>query len=64
MKRALLSAFACTSRPAKDPGPAQKAGSAMDRGAERAQESTEKAGHKLSEKAEKASDKIKRKTSD
>ena len=61
---ALVICFACsTEKPAKDPGPAQKAGAAVDQGAEDAEESAKKAGDKVGEATEKAGDKIQEKTS-
>lgn len=57
--------FSCNSQKrATDPGPAQKAGAAIDESAADAKDSTEKAGKKVGAAAEKAGDKIKEKTSD
>jgi hypothetical protein len=57
--------LACsTEKPANDPGPAQKAGAAIDHGAEDAKESAKKAGNKVGEATEKAGDKIQEKTGD
>jgi hypothetical protein len=57
--------FACSSqKPANDPGPAQKAGAAVDQGAEDAKESSKKAANKVGEATEKAGDKIQEKTGD
>jgi hypothetical protein len=53
-----------TEKPANDPGPAQKAGAAVDQGAHDAKESAKKAGHKVGEATEKAGDKIQEKTGD
>ena len=62
---ALLVCFACsTNKPANDPGPAQKAGAAVDEGAEDAKESAKKAGNKVGEETEKAGDKLEEKTGD
>lgn len=61
----LLACFACsTDKPAKDPGPAQKAGAAVDRGSNDAQESAKEAGQKAADTAQKAGDKIQEKTGD
>ena len=58
-------AFACSSQKhAEEPGPAQKAGAAVDEGAHDAKESAKEAGHKVGEATEKAGDKIEEKTSD
>ena len=62
---ALVACFACsTNKPANDAGPAQKAGAAVDQGAEDAKESAKKAGNKVGEATEKAGDKIQEKTGD
>ncbi|MES1173622.1 MAG: hypothetical protein ABUL62_04765 [Myxococcales bacterium] len=62
---ALLVCFACShDKPANDPGPAQKAGAALDRGAEDAKEGTKKAANKVGDATEKAGDKIQEKTGD
>ena len=56
---------ACSSqKPVNDPGPAQKAGAAVDEGAEDAKESAKEAGKKVGEATEKAGDKIQEKTGD
>lgn len=49
-------------KPANDPGPAQKAGAAIDEGAEDAKESAKKAGKKVGEATEKAGDKLQEKS--
>jgi len=57
--------FACSrDKPANDPGPAQKAGAAVDRGAEDAKEAAKKAGQKVGEATEKAGDKLQEKSGD
>jgi len=62
---AVLIFAACSSqKPVNDPGPAQKAGAAVDQGAEDAKESAKKAGEKVGEATEKAGDKIKEKSGD
>jgi hypothetical protein len=62
---ALALCFACSSnKPANNPGPAQKAGAAVDQGAEDAKESAKKAGDKVGEATEKAGDKIQEKSGD
>ena len=57
-------AFACSSqKPANDPpGPAQKAGAAVDEAAEDTKEGAEKAVHKVGEATEKTGEKIQEKT--
>ena len=68
----LLSLFTCfalsigcsTNKPANDAGLAQKAGAAVDEGAEDAKESAQEAGEKVGEATEKAGDKIQEKTGD
>jgi len=70
MKSRLLAVAACcvlacacsTQKPAHEPGPAEKAGAAVDEGAEDVKESAKKAGHKVGEATEKAGDKIQEKT--
>ena len=58
-------AIACsTNKPANDAGPAQKAGAAVDEGAEDAKESAKEAGEKVGEATEKAGDKIQEKSGD
>lgn len=58
-------AFGCsTSKPANDPGPAQKAGAAVDEGARDAKDSAKKAGKKVGEATEKAGDKLEEKSGD
>jgi hypothetical protein len=58
-------ALACSSnKPANNPGPAEKAGATVDRGADDAKESAKEAGHKVGEATEKAGDKIQDKTGD
>ncbi len=58
-------AFACSSnKPAHDPGPAQKAGAAVDKGASDAKESAKEAGKKVGEATEKAGDKLQEKSGD
>ena len=50
-------ALACsTNKPAKDAGPAEKAGAAVDEGARDAKESAKEAGEKVGEATEKAGD--------
>jgi hypothetical protein len=62
---ALFASFACsTNKPANDAGPAQKAGAAVDQGAEDAKEAAKKAGHRVGEATEKAGDKVQEKTRD
>jgi hypothetical protein len=62
---ALIACYACsTSKPANDPGPAQKAGAAVDEGAEDAKESAKEAGDKVGDATEKAGDKIQEKSGD
>jgi hypothetical protein len=62
---ALVACFACsTEKPANDPGPAQKAGAAVDQGAQDAKESAKEAGNKVGNATEKAGDKIQEKTGD
>lgn len=57
--------FGCTSnKPANDPGPAQKAGAAIDEGAHDAKESAKDAGEKVGEATEKAGDKLQEKSGD
>ncbi len=53
-----------TSRPANDPGPAQKAGAAVDEGARDAKESAKEAGEKVGEASEKAGAKLQEKSRD
>ena len=61
----LVIALACSSqKPANDPGPAQKAGAAVDEGAEDTKDAAKKAGQKVGEATEKAGDKIQEKTGD
>jgi hypothetical protein len=58
-------AFACsTNKPAKDAGPAEKAGAAVDEGARDAKESAKEAGEKVGEATENAGDKIQEKSGD
>jgi hypothetical protein len=58
-------ALACNSqKQANAPGPAQRAGSSVDEGAEKAKESAKEAGKKVGDATEKAGDKIDGKTSD
>jgi len=57
--------FGCsTNKPANDAGPAQKAGAAVDEGAEDAKEATKKAGNEVGEATEKAGDKLQEKSGD
>ena len=57
--------LACSShRPANAPGPAEKAGAAIDNGAKDAQEATKNAAHHVGNATEKAGNKLKEKTSD
>ncbi len=61
----VLLLVACSSqKPANDPGPAQKAGAAVDQGAEDAKDTAKKAGEKVGEATEKAGDKIQEKSGD
>lgn len=61
----LFASLACsTNKPAQEPGPAEKAGAAVDQGAEDAKESAKEAGHKVGEETEKAGDKLEEKTGD
>jgi len=61
----VLLAVACsTQRPANEPGPAQKAGAAVDEGAEDAQRTAKKAGKKVGEATEKAGEKLQEKSGD
>ena len=56
---------ACSSQKhVEEPGPAEKAGAAVDEGAEDAKESAKEAGHDVGEATEDAGDKIKEKTND
>jgi len=58
-------AFGCsTSKPANDPGPAQKAGAAVDEGAHDAKESAKEAGQKAGDATEEAGDKLQEKSGD
>lgn len=58
-------AIACsTNKPANDPGPAQKAGAAVDEGAHDAKEGAKEAGEKVGEATEKAGDKLQEKSGD
>ena len=60
---ACVFAFACSSQqPAKEPGPMEKAGAAVDEGAEDAKDSAKNAGEKVGEATEKAGEKIQDKT--
>jgi len=60
---ALSFAFACSSQKhAEEPGPAEKAGAAVDEGASDAKDSAKEAGHEVGEATEKAGDKIEDKT--
>jgi hypothetical protein len=57
--------FACSSnKPANDPGPAQKAGAAVDEGARDAKESAKEAGEDVGEATEKAGEKVQEKSGD
>ena len=57
--------FACsTNKPAHEPGPAEKAGAAVDEGAHDAKESAKEAGKKVGEATEKAGDKLQEKSGD
>jgi len=51
-----------TNKPANDPGPAQKAGAAVDEGAHDAKESAKDAGEKAGEATEKAGEKLQEKS--
>jgi hypothetical protein len=71
MKSIMLGLFTCAlvfgcsrNKPANDPGPAQKAGAAVDEGAHDAKESAKKAGDKLGDETEKAGDKLQEKSGD
>jgi hypothetical protein len=58
-------ALGCSSqKQANAPGPAQRAGSSVDEGAEKAKEAAKAAGKKVGDATEKAGDKIDEKTSD
>ena len=58
-------AFGCsTSKPANDPGPAQKAGAAVDGAAHDTKESAKAAGEKVGEATEKAGEKMQEKSGD
>jgi len=58
-------AFGCSrDKPANDPGPAQKAGAAVDEGARDAKDSAKKAGEEVGEATEKAGDKMQEKSGD
>ena len=58
-------ALSCSSQKhAAEPGPAQKAGAAVDEGAEDAKDAAKEAGHKVGHATEKAGEKIEEKTSD
>ncbi|MEI9948568.1 MAG: hypothetical protein WDO74_06170 [Pseudomonadota bacterium] len=58
-------AIGCSnSKPANDPGPAQKAGAAVDEGARDAKESAKEAGEKVGEASKKAGDKLQEKGAD
>ena len=58
-------ALACGSqKPANDPGPAQKAGAAVDEAAQDTKEGAKKAAHKVGEATEKTGEKIHEKTGD
>ena len=60
---ALFACIACsTNKPANDAGPAQKAGAAVDQGAEDTKEGAKKAANKVGDATEKAGDKIQEKT--
>jgi hypothetical protein len=60
-----LFALACSSQKhAAAPGPAQRAGSSIDEGAEKAKESAREAGKKVGNATEKAANKIDQKTGD
>ena len=62
---ALTLACACShQKPANDPGPMEKAGAAVDEGAEDTKDAAKKAGNKVGEATEKAGDKIQEKTGD
>ena len=57
--------IACSSqKPANAPGPAEKAGAAVDESAEDAMESAEHAGKKVGDATEEAGEDIKEKTGD
>lgn len=60
----LLASACANHKPANDPGPAQKAGAAVDEGAHDAKESAKKAGEKVGEATEKAGDKLQEKSGD
>jgi hypothetical protein len=58
-------AFACSSqKPVNDPGPAQKAGAAVDEAAHDTKEGAKKAADKVGEATEKTGEKIQEKTED
>jgi hypothetical protein len=58
-------ALGCSrNKPANDPGPAQKAGAAVDEGAHDAKNSAKKAGEKVGEATEKAGEKLQEKSGD
>ncbi|HET7542913.1 MAG TPA: hypothetical protein VFK05_23735 [Polyangiaceae bacterium] len=56
--------LACSHKPANAPGPAQKAGAALDQGAHDAKETTKEAGRKLGEESDKAGEKLRDKHGD
>ena len=71
MKLITLALFSCAlvlgcsrNKPANEPGPAQKAGAAVDEAAHDAKESAKKAGKKVGEATEKAGDKMQKKSGD
>jgi hypothetical protein len=51
-------------KPAKEPGPMEKAGAAVDEGAEDAKDSAKEAGKKVGEATEKTGDKLQEKSGD
>ena len=58
-------AFGCsTNKPANDPGPAQKAGAAVDEAAHDTKESAKDAGEKVGEATENAGEKMQEKSGD
>lgn len=62
---AFVFALGCSSQKhADEPGPAQKAGAAVDEGAADAKDSAKEAGHEVGEATEKAGEKVKEKTDD
>ena len=59
---ALVAPACATSKPANDPGPAERAGAKVDEGAASAKDSAKKAGEKVGDATERAGDKLKEKS--